>query len=214
MPIFPSLFHSPNCVVTVVDSAFAMRIVLASASPRRAEILRYAGIPFETAATHVDETPRRGEAPVALVKRLAMEKARAAAKAAHEECIVVAADTEVVLDGRIYGKPASPEGAAEMLRSLAGKTHDVLTGVALMRMPRAELGVEHEETRVTVAAMTEEEISGYVASGEPMGKAGAYAIQGHAGRFITRIEGCYYNVMGLPLSRLYRMLREMGWEGT
>ena len=191
-----------------------MKLILASASARRSDLLRMAGIPFEAFPADVDETPRRGEAPPALVKRLAAEKARAVAKGLREDSMVIAADTEVVLDGRVFGKPSTPHDAAEMLRTLSGKTHDVITGLALMRVPRGEMGVELEETRVTCASLSDEEIARYVASGEPMGKAGAYAIQGRAGVFITRIEGCYYNVMGLPLSRLYRMLREMGWSGT
>jgi septum formation protein len=189
-----------------------MRLILASNSLRRAEILRNAGIVFETAAALVDETPRRGEAAVALVKRLALEKARAAGRKLRDECMVIGADTEVVLDGRIFGKPSTVADATEMLRSLSGKAHDVVTGIAVLRLPRGELGIEHEETRVTFASMTEEDIAAYVASGEPFDKAGGYAIQGLGGVFITRVEGCYFNVMGLPLARLYRMLREIGAE--
>ena len=191
-----------------------MKLILASASPRRAEILRSAGFTFSTTSSNIDETPRRGEPALALVKRLAMEKARAAAQNIREEAVIIAADTEVVMDGRIYGKPTTEAEAQEMLASLSGKAHDVVTGLALMRMPRAELGVEHEETRVTFAQMSEQEIAAYIATREPFDKAGAYAIQGRGGVFVTRIEGCYFNVMGLPLARLYRMLREMGWEGS
>ncbi len=191
-----------------------MKLILASASPRRAEILRSAGFAFSTTSSNIDETPRRGEPAIALVKRLAMEKARAAAQNIREEAVIIAADTEVVMDGRIYGKPTTEAEAQEMLASLSGKAHDVVTGLALMRMPRAELGVEHEETRVTFAQMSEQEIAAYIATREPFDKAGAYAIQGRGGVFVTRIEGCYFNVMGLPLARLYRMLREMGWEGS
>jgi len=191
-----------------------MRLILASASPRRAEVLREAGFAFDVVPATVDEAPRRGEAPVALVKRLAAEKARTVGKSIREDSIVIAADTEVALEGRIFGKPANGEEAATMLGSLSGKTHEVITGLAVMRMPRAEMGVEHEETRVTFAAMTEAEINDYVATKEPFDKAGGYAIQGRGGVFVTRIEGCYFNVVGLPLARLYRMLKEMGWEGT
>ncbi len=189
-----------------------MKLILASASPRRAEILRGAGFSFEGVSAAVDETPRRGEAPGALVQRLAMEKARAAARGIREDSVILAADTEVVCDGRIFGKPATVEDAKRMLGSLSGKTHDVLTGLALLRMPRAEMGVEVEETKVTFATLTPEEITSYIATREPFDKAGGYAIQGRGGIFISRIEGCYFNVMGLPLARLYRMLREMGWE--
>ncbi len=192
----------------------SMKLLLASASPRRAEILRSAGFSFEVVSASVDETPRRGEAPPALVQRLAAEKARAAARGVREDSVILAADTEVVCDSRIFGKPATAEDAKAMLESLSGKTHQVLTGIALMRMPRAELGVEMEETRVTFAPLSPEEISAYIASREPFDKAGGYAIQGRGGVFVTRIEGCYFNVMGLPLARLYRMLREMGWKET
>lgn len=189
-----------------------MKLILASNSPRRAEILRGAGFAFEVAPASVDEAPRRGEAPIALVKRLAAEKARTAGKNMREDSIVIAADTEVALEGRIFGKPASAEEAMAMLASLSGKTHDVVTGIAVMRVPRAEMGIEHEETRVTFAALSEQEIASYIATREPFDKAGGYAIQGRGGVFVTRIEGCYFNVIGLPLARLYRMLREMGWE--
>lgn len=191
-----------------------MRLLLASASPRRAEILRSAGFSFGVVKASIDETPRRGEAPAVLVQRLAAEKARVAAKGVREDSVILAADTEVVCDGRIFGKPATEEDAKAMLGSLSGKTHQVLTGIALMRMPRAELGVEMEETQVTFANLTSEEIAGYIASREPFDKAGGYAIQGRGGVFVTRIEGCYFNVMGLPLARLYRMLREIGWKET
>lgn len=189
-----------------------MRLILASTSPRRAEILRNAGISFKTAASDVDETPRRGETPTALVQRLAAEKARSAAKGTKGEAVVIAADTVVLFEGRIYGKPASADEAAAMLQHLSAQTHQVLTGIAVLRVPRGELGLEHEETRVTFSPLSAPEIAAYIASGEPFDKAGAYAIQGRGGVFIARIEGCYFNVMGLPLARLYRMLREVGWE--
>ena len=190
-----------------------MKLILASASPRRAEILRSAGIAFETLAVHVDESRLGSEPPVALVRRLAEAKARAAAQriAADEPGIVVGADTEVVVDGTVLGKPASAEDARAMLRLLSGRAHDVITGLALLRIPGSEARVEHESTRVTFAPISEEEIASYVASGEPFDKAGGYAIQGRAGRYITRVEGSHSNVVGLPLARLYRLLREFGW---
>jgi len=191
-----------------------MKLILASTSSRRAEVLRQAGFAFEVVSAAVDEAPRRGEAPVNLVKRLAAEKARTAGKTIREDSIVIAADTEVALEGRIFGKPASAEEAKAMLATLAGKTHQVVTGLAVLRMPRAEMGVEHEETLVTFAPLSEAEIAAYVATREPFDKAGGYAVQGRGGVFVTRIEGCYFNVVGLPLARLYRMIREMGWEGT
>ena len=189
-----------------------MRIILASSSPRRAEILRDAGITFEAIPAHVDEARRDGEAPMELVLRLAESKARAVAAQASGPCIVVGADTEVVLDGDVLGKPGSAEHAREMLRRLAGRTHEVITGLALMRLPEGALRREQEVTRVTFAPMSAEEIADYVASGEPFDKAGGYAIQGRGGRFVTRVEGCYFNIVGLPLARLYAMLRELGWH--
>ena len=145
-----------------------------------------------------------------MVRRLAEEKARAAAATVKGPAIVVGADTTVVLEGRVYAKPESAEHAAEMFRHYSGRTHEVVTGIAVLRLPEGTLRVEHETTRVTFAPMREEEIADYIASGEPFDKAGAYAIQGRGGRYVTRIEGCYFNVMGLPLARLYKILREMG----
>jgi septum formation protein len=189
-----------------------MRIVLASSSPRRAEILRQAGIPFEALATNSDESRRKNESPVELVLRLAKAKASAAASRIPGPAIVLGADTEVVVDGQVLGKPATAEDARAMLRRLSGREHEVVTGLVAVRLPEKTLRVEHETTRVTFAAMSEEEIAAYIATGEPFDKAGAYAIQGIGGRYVSRIEGCYFNVMGLPLARLYRMLREMGWK--
>jgi len=123
--------------------------------------------------------------------------------------MVIAADTSVVLGEKILGKPTSLEEARAMLRRLSGKTHDVLTGLAVLPLRNADIQLAVESTRVTFAHMTAHEIEDYVASGEPFDKAGAYAIQGRCGRFITRIEGCYFNVMGLPLARLYSILREI-----
>ena len=189
-----------------------MRIILASSSPRRAEILRQAGIPFEVLATNSDESRRDNESPVELVLRLAKANANAAASRTSGPAIVLGADTEVVVDGQVLGKPASADDARAMLQQLSGRAHDVITGLALIRMPGNALRVEHETTRVTFAVMSDEEIADYIATGEPFDKAGAYAIQGIGGRYVARIEGCYFNVMGLPLARLYRMLRESGWK--
>lgn len=189
-----------------------MKLILASGSPRRAEILRNAGFAFEVRSADVDESARNEEPPVAMAERLAIEKARTVAAGVAGDAIVVAADTVVVHEGRIYGKPASPEGAAAMLQHYSDKTHEVVTGIAVLRVPDGEMRVEHEATRVTFATLSEREIADYVATGEPFDKAGAYAIQGRAGVFISKVEGCYFNVMGLPLARLYRMLQEAGWE--
>ncbi len=197
-----------------------MRLVLASASPRRAEILRNAGIPFEVRAALIDESPREGELPSDYVQRLALEKARAIAdenagngsQQSGVATIYIGADTTVVIDGEMLGKPESEEDARRMLRLLSGRAHEVRTGVALVRRPAAWEKIVEEITRVTFAKLADHEIESYVASGEPFGKAGGYAVQGIAGRYVTRIEGCHFNVVGLPLARLYALLREAGWN--
>jgi septum formation protein len=199
------------------------RLILASASPRRAEILRDAGFEFETRPVNVDESVRNGEAPGKHVKRLAREKALAAASRIEREALVIGADTVVVVGGRTLGKPKSREDARRMLRLLSGRKHCVLTGLAVLRVasaPRAHggrrarlLGCEVEATDVWFAPLSRREIHEYVATGEPDDKAGAYAVQGRGGRFVRRIEGCYFNVVGLPLGRLYSMLRKMGIGG-
>jgi septum formation protein len=194
-----------------------MKIVLASGSPRRAEILRNAGFPFEVLAAQVDETRRAGELRGDYVRRLALEKARAAAADANtdsSDCLFVGADTVVVAGDEILGKPESPEDARRMLRRLNGKIHEVHTGLAVVERPQAAEGVVDEVTRVTFATLSDKEIETYIATGEPFDKAGAYGIQGIGGRYVTRIEGCYFNVMGLPLARLCSLLQEFGWKET
>jgi septum formation protein len=150
--------------------------------------------------------------PTDLVQRLATAKADLVAARAVGPAIVMAADTVVVLDGRILGKPRSNDDAANMLQKLSGRTHSVVTGVALVRLPDAERRQFVESTLVHFAPLSSEEISRYLATEEPHDKAGAYAIQGRAGRYIPRIEGCYFNVVGLPLSRLIASLHELGWS--
>lgn len=189
-----------------------MKLILASASPRRAEILRDAGITFSVLSSAVDETPYSNESPTDLVQRLATAKADLVAARAVGPAIVMAADTVVILDGHILGKPRSNDDAANMLQKLSGRTHSVVTGVALVRLPDAERRQFVESTLVHFAALSSEEISRYLATEEPHDKAGAYAIQGRAGRYIPRIEGCYFNVVGLPLSRLIASLHELGWS--
>jgi len=189
-----------------------MKLILASGSPRRAEVLRSAGFAFEALSTNVDESLRAGESPDAYVLRLAETKARAAAARIKGEALVIGADTTVVIDELVLGKPESPEEANRMLARYSGRTHEVLTGLAVIRVPSGEASIQEECTRVTFASMTQQEIEDYVASGEPFDKAGGYAIQGLAGRFVTRVEGCYFNVVGLPLARLYGMLRDFGWN--
>ncbi len=188
-----------------------MKLILASASVRRAEILHDAGFSFTVLSSVIDETPYPGETPHDLVYRLASAKAELAAARAVGPAIVIAADTEVALDGRIFGKPRSSDDARHMLEKLSGHTHSVFTGVALIRLPDAERRTFVETTQVHFAKLDAEEITRYLATGEPHDKAGAYAIQGRAGRFIPRIEGCYFNVVGLPLARLQHALIEFGW---
>jgi septum formation protein len=188
-----------------------MKLILASGSPRRAEILQSAGFPFTVMSSAVDETPIPGESALEIVKRLALAKAELVAARAVGPAIVIAADTVVVLDNMIFGKPRTTEDARQMLEKLAGRTHTVTTGVALIRLPDVERREFQETTHVQFSALDGEEITRYLASGEPFDKAGAYAIQGRAGRYISRIEGCYYNVVGLPLARLCTALADLGW---
>jgi septum formation protein len=160
-----------------------MKLILASASPRRAEILRDSGMSFTVMSSAVDETPIPGESPNEYVHRLACAKAELVAARSVGPAIIIGADTVVVLDGQIIGKPRSAEDARRTLQLLSGRTHSVVTGVMLIRLPD-----------------------------EPYDKAGAYAIQGRAGRYISRIEGCYFNVVGMPLARLWQELTELGWS--
>ena len=189
-----------------------MRLILASASPRRAEILHSAGLSFSVLSSAVDETPIPGESAKEMVQRLALAKAELAAARAVGPAIIIAADTVVTLDGVTLGKPRTTEDARQMLEKLSGRTHSVITGVALIRLPDTERVEFLETTHVHFGALDEEEIVRYLSSGEPFDKAGAYAIQGRAGRYVPRIEGCYYNVVGLPLARLCDALAELGWS--
>ncbi len=219
-------------------------LILASASPRRADLLRAAGIPFEVRIADVNETPRLNESADACVRRLAVDKARTVA-ALHPRSAVLGADTVVVVDGQILGKPLDGADAARMLQMLSGRRHEVLTGVCLIRPahgcaaevesvgasvatgvsvphaasetgavgPHVELQPECVRVAVTgvqFAHLSREEISSYVASGEPMDKAGAYAIQGLASRFVVAIEGSYTNVVGLPVALVYALCRTAG----
>src|SRR5258706_8388285 len=183
-------------------------LILASQSPRRAEILKLAGFDFVVRSAAVDETPLTGESPPACVERLA--RAKALAVEARADDIVLGADTVVVIDGRILGKPADAADAARMLQALSGRQHDVITGVCLRRQSGLTCG--NTVSRAWFAPLSAEEIAAYVASGEPMDKAGAYAIQGLASRYITRIEGSYANVVGLPIHWVYQHLRECGGD--
>ncbi len=185
------------------------KLLLASSSPRRAEILRAVCWPFHALATHIDETLTPGESAPQAVERLALEKAEAAAKK-HPSLLVLGADTMVVVNSEILGKPADERDAQRMLRLLSGKWHDVLTGVALVRA-EGDGGrvVAHEKTQVRFAAMSDAEIDWYVKSGEPIDKAGAYAVQGRAALFIEEIRGDYWNIVGLPVRLLYKLAGEI-----
>src|SRR5260370_40858165 len=189
-----------------------MKLILASASIRRAEILRAVGIPFSVLSSAIDETPYPGETPHDLVERLACAKAELVAARAVGPAIIIGADTEVALEGHVFGKPRSSDDARHMLERLSGRTHAVVTGVALIRLPDVERLNFVESTLVHFAPLSNEEITRYLSTGEPYDKAGRYAIQGYAGRFIPRIEGCYFNVVGLPLARLQHSLYELGWS--
>jgi septum formation protein len=180
-------------------------LILASASPRRQELLRSAGVAFTVQPADINETPRAGEAPRDCAERLAREKALAVLKSRPQQC-VLGADTIVVVDDIILGKPRGADDAGRMLRLLSGRTHEVITGVCLAASAFED--TRSATTRVTMCEVSDEEIRSYIATGEPTDKAGAYAIQGIASRWIPRIEGDYSNVVGLPVALVYAMLRE------
>jgi septum formation protein len=186
-----------------------MRLTLASASPRRAELLRAAGIPFDVLAVEIDERFYPDEKPERGVARLAEAKALAAA-AIRPDDIVLGADTTVVIREQALAKPADAEDAARMLRMLSGRTHEVLTGICLIYRGRRLVHVE--PTRVRMAQLGESEIAWYVSTDEPYDKAGAYAVQGLASRFVEGIDGSYSNVVGLPISCVYELLKELGCD--
>lgn len=179
------------------------KLVLASSSPRRTELLNRAGWTHEVLVVGIDESVRPQEEPAAYVQRLARSKAEAVAERL-EEGLVLGADTTVVVDNQILGQPDDDADAKRMLKLLNGKWHEVLTGVALVRVG-GETRVAHETTRVRFAEMSEGEIDWYIASGEPVGKAGAYGIQGKAALFIEEIDGDYFNIMGLPIRLVYKL---------
>jgi septum formation protein len=190
-------------------------LVLASASPRRQELLRNAGIPFLARPADIPETPYDGEAPRAFAERMAREKALAIFRQQSND-VVLGADTIVIVDAQILGKPRDATDAARMLRLLSSRSHEVTTAVCLVgqefqknqKPETAFEDVRSETTVVTLQALSGDDIQSYISTAEPMDKAGAYAIQGRASRWISRIEGDYFNVVGLPVSLVYKMLRE------
>jgi septum formation protein len=179
-------------------------LILASASPRRSELLRNAAIPFDVDPAHIREEPLPQEVPLAYAQRLAHDKA-VAVFARHPADVILGADTVVVVHQHLLEKPANADDAARMLRLLSGRQHQVITGVSVIA--RGFERTEAEVTQVYFSKLSDDEIADYVSSGEPMDKAGAYGIQGIASRWIGRIEGCYFNVVGLPVERVYRLLR-------
>ena len=186
------------------------RLVLASASPRRTELLTAAGIPHIVRPAHIDESRLNAEGPEDYVLRLSREKATAAAAGIEESAVVLGADTVVLIGSEVAGKPVDEDDAERMLRALSGVWHEVLTGVAVSC--RGDVRSEVSRTRVKFAKMSPAEIAWYIGTGEPFDKAGGYAIQGGASRFIKEIEGSYSNVVGLPIETVYRILRDLGIE--
>jgi septum formation protein len=183
-----------------------MSLILASASPRRAELLRNAGMSFSVEPACVAERSLPGEDPLAYAQRLARDKACAIFEK-HPDSVVLGADTIVVVDEHLLEKPADSHDAARMLRLLSGRVHRVITGVCLIAPGHEQSGAEVTEVRFS--KLEDREIMHYIESGEPMDKAGAYAIQGVASRWVERIDGCYFNVVGLPVPRVYRMIRAL-----
>ena len=185
------------------------KLILASKSPRRSELLRAAGWTFEVVPADIDESLLDHETPVNYVKRLAIEKAETVA-ARVASGLVLAADTTVVVDDHVLGQPEDDADARRMLKLLNGRWHEVLTGVALVRVGEGQAAfTDHECTRVKFAQMSDEEIEWYVSTGEPRGKAGAYGIQGRASVFIEEIQGDYFNIVGLPLRLVYELAKQL-----
>jgi nucleoside triphosphate pyrophosphatase len=186
-----------------------IRLILASNSPRRRELLQNAGFEFDVRPSGIEETRLPNESPEDFARRLACDKALDVARQSSPGSLVLGADTVVAINGEILEKPADAADAARMLHTLSGRRHRVITGVCLVRAPEAVLAWTHETTFVTFRNLTDDEIDSYVASGEPFDKAGGYAIQGLASRFVPRIEGCYFNVVGLPIPLVYEMVKSL-----
>jgi len=188
-----------------------MKLILASVSPRREELLRNAGFEFQICPSRVRESYRAGERAEDHARRAAREKALEVAGSFSSDALVLGADTVVDCQGEILGKPDGPDDAARMLRLVSGQTHRVITGICLVRAPDRIEASAHEITLVTFRKLDDSEIRDYVRSNEFSGKAGGYAIQGLASKFVTRIEGCYFNVVGLPVPLVYAMLKPFVW---
>jgi nucleoside triphosphate pyrophosphatase len=189
-----------------------IRLILASNSPRRRELLQNAGFEFEVQPSEIEEIRLPGESPEEFARRLAREKALDVASRSNPGNVVLGADTVVAINGEILEKPIDASDASRMLRILSGNTHRVITGICLIRAPATVLASSQETTSVTFRTLTEDEIERYVESGEPFDKAGGYAIQGLASRFVTRIEGCYFNVVGLPIPLVYENVKAIPIE--
>lgn len=194
-----------------MDGQVVPALILASASPRRSQLLRQMGLSFMVDPAHIDEGAVRASRPSALAETLALSKAQAIAHKHTGSAYVIGADTIVVSHGRVLGKPRDESEAVAMLRRLSGSWHRVITGIAVVDAGDGRYRVGHEVTAVEFAPMTIREIQAYIDTGDPMDKAGSYGIQGLAGQYIPRIRGDYFNVMGLPLHRLRMMLRDIGF---
>lgn len=186
-----------------------MKLILASGSERRSNLLAWLGIPFAVVVSEFDENSIKDTKPAELVKKLALEKAKAVVKNL-DSGLVIGADTVVAIDGQVIGKPADEDGAVRILKKLSGKTHAVFTGVAVVDSKSGSIVLDFEKTEVTFRKLSDKEIRDYVATGEPLDKGGAYAIQMGAKDFVAKVKGSYTNVVGLPLVKLARLLRKMG----
>lgn len=188
------------------------KIILASGSPRRKELLERLKLTFEVQISQIDEEAYEKTRPGQYVETLAFEKASDIAKHIDTDAIVIGCDTVVVLDNQILGKPANHEQAKDYLKALSGRSHDVYSGIAILDVRSGKQYIAHEITKVQMKSLDDYEIDHYITTGEPADKAGAYGIQGIGAVFIEGIAGDYYNVMGMPINRLYRGLRELGMD--
>lgn len=195
------------------DTFIQQPVILASASPRRKELLEMMGMTFTVVPSNADEKMTDGVPACFQVRDLALKKAASVAEA-NKGSLVIGADTLVCCEGKILGKPTDIDDATEMLRLLSGKTHQVMTGVAIINTTNGDILADYEVTDVAFREISDEEIASYISTGEPFDKAGAYAIQGKAALFIKGIHGCYYNVMGLPVYRLSEMLQSIAFQVT